>query len=135
MQAYLGDLWNIDLRTGGNLRVGFFTDFFNALSLDGCDNLLTLKTDIVRKHLFEMPSGHPSHGKSFHPLLLLFISFRLLNFGNVDISNLYEPEMDLYSLYSEHLFAFVYLVLAEFYSSDGTITFSGAECNSSLSTL
>lgn len=112
----------------GTLRVGFFTAFFNALRVEGCDNILTMKADLARNHLFELPPDHPGSGKSFHPVLMFFVSFKLLNLGNIGLSLLYEPNMDLFDIYSVHLFAFVYLVLCEFYSSDGTNTFSGAQC-------
>ena len=135
MQDYKSDLWGIDLKSNGKIRVGFFTDFFNALHLEKCDNFVTLKMDLSKKHMFEMPSGHPSCGKSYHPILLFFVSFKLLNFGNIDISHLYEPGTDLYNMYSEHLFAFAYVVLAEFYCSLGTTLFTGAQCMCSLNAL
>lgn len=129
---YLSDVWKINIRVGATVRVGLFTSFFNALRIEGCDNVLTLKSDMARNHLFEMPSDHPSSGKSYHPILMFFVSFRLLNFGNVGLSHLYEPGVDLFDLYSVDLCAFMYLVLSEFYSSDGTKTSSGAQCTTPL---
>ena len=128
VEDYLDNVMSIDIMSAGSLRVGLFTDFFNTLQVEDVNDLYTFKNDIKEKRLFELPTGHDFRGHCYHPLIVLFKVFEVLGFGNLDISNLYDMSREVTDIYSPHLFAYAYLLVTDFFASDGTTFYTGAKC-------
>ena len=125
---YLEDVMSIEIMSAGSLRVGLFTDFFNTLKVEGVNDLFTFKNQVKDKRLFELPVGHDFRGHCFHPVIVLFKVFEILGFGNLDISKLYDMSREVTDTFSSHLFAYAYLLITDFFASDGTNYYTGAKC-------
>lgn len=78
--------------------------------------------------LFHLPEDHQYAGTSFHPILLVFHCIKLCKFGCRDIQNLYLDRFNVFDLYTDKLVALFYMILCDYFASDGADIYTGAKC-------
>lgn len=63
---------------------------------------------------------------------MVFSAIKLLNFGTLPFEKMFEDKTFLPELYSEHLIATIYIMLTDFFCSDGKEFYTGSKCMCAL---
>ena len=108
------------------------SDFFCTLDHYGISDPDDIIAGIADSSCFELPEEHLYKGYDYHVLLMVFSAIKLLNFGTLPFEKMLEDETFLPELYSEHLIATIYIMLAEFFCSGGTEFCTGSKCMCAL---
>lgn len=110
-------------------------DFFLVLQENGITEPNDIPNAIEDKQIFALPEQHLYYGRDYHVMLMVFSAIKLLNFGTVPFERLLDEDTFLPELYAEHMIAMIYMMLTEFFLSDGKELFTGSRCMYALTCL
>lgn len=88
----------------------------------------TLQTCLDSDFPFSMGPGYPHAMSQFHPVLLVFHTINLLKFGHKPLSSLRSDNGGIFELYTPVMIAFVNFIFIEYFGSNATTFFTGAQC-------